>query len=162
MPPATATHCKHGHPRTPENQTAHRQCKVCRLAQQRVKRRGNIVHSMWEAAHQRCLKSGVEFTITESDIVVPEYCPVLGLHLEICEGRRGEASPSLDRVDNNLGYVPGNIQVISWRANRLKGDGTLAEHEAITNWMRLTGAGRALTVLPLRDTFGAGGFHEHV
>lgn len=36
-------------------------------------------------------------------------------------------SPSLDKFKPALGYMPGNIAVISFRANQLKGDATLEE-----------------------------------
>ena len=49
----------------------------------------------------------------------------------MCGGGRGqkrlENSASLDRIDNVKGYIPGNVQVISWRANRVKSDATLDE-----------------------------------
>jgi hypothetical protein len=41
--------------------------------------------------------------------------------------RREPNSPSLDRIDNTKGYVPGNVWVISWRANDLKRNATLEE-----------------------------------
>lgn len=31
-------------------------------------------------------------------------------------------SCTIDRIDSNLGYIPGNIQLLSWRINRLKRD----------------------------------------
>lgn len=39
-------------------------------------------------------------------------------------------------MDNEKGYVPGNVVVMSYRANRLKNDGTAEEHEIIAAWMR--------------------------
>lgn len=45
-------------------------------------------------------------------------------------------SPSLDRVIPELGYVPGNVIVISWRANNLKRDATIEELEAVIAYMR--------------------------
>ena len=33
-----------------------------------------------------------------------------------------------------LGYVKGNVQVISWRANRLKSDGLPEEWTKIAEW----------------------------
>jgi hypothetical protein len=35
--------------------------------------------------------------------------------------------PTLDRIHNYLGYIRGNVEVISWRANHLKSDSTLDE-----------------------------------
>lgn len=37
------------------------------------------------------------------------------------------SSPSLDRIDNRMGYVPGNVWVISWKANRMKSDASMEE-----------------------------------
>ncbi|MCA3718382.1 MAG: hypothetical protein IM674_09025 [Brevundimonas sp.] len=44
---------------------------------------------------------------------------------------RSDASPSLDRIDPHKGYVPSNVRVISDRANRLKGDRSLSEIQAL-------------------------------
>src|SRR5208337_5299728 len=64
----------------------------------------------------RAKKLGWEFNLEESDIIIPDVCPILKFSL----GRRGgtkDFSPSLDRIDNTKGYIKGNVQVISWRAN---------------------------------------------
>lgn len=76
-------------------------------------------------ARTRAKKIGVVFTITRDDIVLPEFCPVLGIKLEWGIGQRASAnrnSPSVDRIIPELGYVPGNVLVISNRANFLKND----------------------------------------
>lgn len=52
---------------------------------------------------------------------MPTVCPVLGIPLLLSDARTPN-SPSLDRILPRVGYVPGNIRVISDRANRLKGD----------------------------------------
>jgi len=46
-----------------------------------------------------------------------------------------ENSPSLDRIDSKKGYVPGNVMIMSWRANRIKNDGTAAEHKKIAEFL---------------------------
>ena len=51
-------------------------------------------------------------------------CPVLGIPLVIGEGACSDNSPSIDRIIPELGYVKGNIKVISRRANRIKNDAT--------------------------------------
>lgn len=69
------------------------------------------------------------FTISVEDIVIPAYCPVFGTPL---------TSPSLDRFDNDQGYTPDNIRVISRRANLIKSDATADEIEAVLRYMQNT------------------------
>lgn len=94
----------------------------------------NLVRRMLERAATRAKEGGLEFSITAADIVVPEYCPVLGLRLVLptglhtrCGGFSRHDSPSLDRIISPRGYVPGNVWVISLRANILKKDATPEE-----------------------------------
>jgi hypothetical protein len=83
---------------------------------------------MVDRALARALRKGVPFSIGADDVVVPQACPVLGIALRCAtRGESLDASPSLDRIVPALGYVPGNVRVISFRANRLKADATAAE-----------------------------------
>ncbi len=93
---------------------------------------------MWFSARERAKKMGREFTIAPSDIHIPDTCPVLGMKIaKITKGVRsgGDTSPSLDRIDNSKGYVPGNIAVISYRANRLKADATAGELARVMSYI---------------------------
>lgn len=67
---------------------------------------------------------GIPFTITPEDITIPDKCPVLGIPIFVNAGKNSNTdnSPSLDRIVPELGYVRGNIGVISMRANRIKND----------------------------------------
>lgn len=99
------------------------------------------------SAKWRSTKNGTPFTITVDDIVIPERCPVLGMPLIIGLPRGSMLrdipnSPSLDRIDNRLGYVPGNIIVVSYRANRIKCDATVAELQAVADFYRNLENGR--------------------
>lgn len=81
-------------------------------------------------AKQRALKQEIPFNITISDIDIPEYCPLLNIRLVRHVGdnpRNTDDSPSIDRIIPELGYVRGNVWVISNRANRLKNNATLEE-----------------------------------
>lgn len=77
---------------------------------------------MLSNARFRARRKGLPCTITEDDITFPTHCPVLGRKLCLFEGRQGgrDDSPSLDKIVPELGYVPGNILVVSQKANRLK------------------------------------------
>ena len=84
-------------------------------------------------------KLGLDFDITWEDILPPAMCPVLGMPLHLSGGRNGfQARPdaaSVDRVDNELGYVKGNVRVISNRANLLKKDATVEELRRLADWL---------------------------
>jgi len=82
---------------------------------------------MLHTARASAKKRGQKCTITDADIIIPATCPLLNIPLEKSGGVRTDASPSLDRIDSKLGYIPGNVWVISWRANRLKNNATLEE-----------------------------------
>lgn len=75
-----------------------------------------------QSARQRAKRRGIPFTITMKDIVIPERCPVLGIPLERGTRTHHAASPSIDEVVPGLGYIPGNVQVISHKANAMKRD----------------------------------------
>ena len=73
----------------------------------------------------RCLKSGYEVTITANDLIeklqqTNGVCPITEepftfAHQEMTDW-------SVDRVDNTRGYCPDNIEIVSVKANKAKGD----------------------------------------
>lgn len=81
----------------------------------------------------RARAAGIECTITAADIPVPRLCPVLGI--ELMPGSNSDASPSVDRFDPRLGYVPDNVLVISRRANQLKSNGTSDEFRRVIEYL---------------------------
>jgi hypothetical protein len=104
---------------------------------------------MLKNARIRARKVEVPFTIALSDIVIPTHCPILGIPLFQRTGTRGggDHSPSLDKIRPERGYVPGNVIVISNRANRLKSDASIEELRSIASFyatlrssVRVTGA----------------------
>jgi hypothetical protein len=97
----------------------------------------NSQKEMFNASRQRARRLGLNFGIQIGDIKIPRVCPILGIPLEPGKGRgsRHEGSPTLDRTDPTKGYIQGNISVISYRANRIKNDGTAEEHLKIADWM---------------------------
>jgi hypothetical protein len=139
---AANTHCPNGHEFTSDSvfidNRGTRVCRVCHNDRQ------NSWASKFEqrkrlfiGARSRASKRGIPFSITISDIIIPDVCPALGV---LMEGHRGESgpftnSPTIDRFIPSLGYVPGNISVISHKANALKRDGTTEEVGALYRWM---------------------------
>jgi len=90
-----------------------------------------------ESCKKRARDKGLEFNIEVTDIVIPNFCPYLGIELshKTGHGKRRPESPSLDRKDSAKGYTQDNIIVCSWRANFLKSDGTLKEMQLIARQM---------------------------
>lgn len=89
---------------------------------------------MFWSAKSRAKKKGLPFNLERNDIIIPETCPVLPwitLTLAPREETRLTTSPSLDRIKPELGYVKGNVRVISGRANMLKNNATVQELEAV-------------------------------
>jgi hypothetical protein len=80
--------------------------------------------------------NNIPFDLDLSDIVIPERCPILNIPLVIGEHGMTGNSPTLDKVVPSLGYVKGNVAVISARANRKKDDSSLEELEAIVAYIK--------------------------
>lgn len=91
---------------------------------------------LYNGAKVRAKKYKLEFNITPEDILIPDFCPVLGIKLFVGEKKWGPNSPTLDKIDNTKGYIKGNIKVISWRANSLKSDSTIEEIEKVLAYMK--------------------------
>ena len=64
---------------------------------------------------------GYNFNLEISDIVIPEYCPYLGIKLSTDpKDKDNDNYYTGDRKDSSKGYVKGNVQVVSLKANRMK------------------------------------------
>lgn len=86
---------------------------------------------MLSGARLRAKRRGLPFNITLEDVPIPDKCPILGIPLIVGNSKPSGNSPSLDRFDPCLGYVKGNVWVISQRANMLKNNGTLEEFKLL-------------------------------
>lgn len=112
--------------------------------QMRCRQHINAVANAWHAkrplftllknAQVRAGKKGVPFSLRETDLDCPTHCPILGIEIDYGRGmKKGSQpnSPSLDRTVPHLGYVVGNVRVVSHRANTLRSDATLEELELV-------------------------------
>jgi hypothetical protein len=90
---------------------------------------------MLYSAKHRAQQRGLPFNIELDDIVIPEYCPVLHMKLELYNETQSRSSPSLDRINSKLGYTKDNIQVISWLANTMKTNASAKELLLFAEWV---------------------------
>lgn len=88
-------------------------------------------------ARKRSEMRGMAFSIDVNDVMpLPDACPVFATPLSL-SGCPGDFSVvSIDRVNPQRGYVPGNVAVISHRANTLKRDATIEELELVLAYMK--------------------------
>jgi hypothetical protein len=125
-------------------------------------KQANPQRYLWQHAKTRAKQQDLPFDLAPEDIVIPEVCPVFGVKLEWGVGNRGWRnlwSPSLDKIKPELGYVRGNVMVISNRANHLKSNGSIDEFEAVLAYMRTVGAHqrRRITDVPVKEMWAAAG-----
>jgi len=95
-----------------------------------------IQRTKFYAKRANARKLGQTWTIEFGDLDWPTHCPILGIELNYLATKATEASPSFDQIVPGLGYIVGNVQIISWRANRIKNDGTWEEHLKIAEYMK--------------------------
>ena len=106
-------------------------------------RQENPEKSMYVLLKSRAKKQDIDFNLDIEDLKIPNECPVLNIPIyreAVKGGKKGpkQNSPSVDRIDNNKGYIKGNIQVISHRANTMKGSATPKELLQFAFWVILT------------------------
>lgn len=92
------------------------------------------------AIKHRAKMAGVPFDLTPRDVYVPTHCPIFGTQFVFGGPKGHPCAPSIDRIRPRLGYVKGNIAVISRRANMIKQDATAAEIQAVAAWAADQGA----------------------
>jgi hypothetical protein len=92
------------------------------------------------ASKQRAKLNDREHDINVEDIKaiypVDGCCPIFGIKLEFNGAGFRDSSPSIDRIDSTKGYTRDNIQVISWKANRIKGAATLQDLEMLVAYLK--------------------------
>lgn len=71
------------------------------------------------SAFDRGIPVSAALTVSYLQQISVPYCPVSGVSLT--HGSLLETDWSVDRLDNTLGYVPGNMCVMATRVNKLKG-----------------------------------------
>ena len=102
----------------------HARCRKCESDRQKNKRNERPAYRLWLVRRRDALKKSIPFTITVSDIesVWPKdnKCPIIKKTFKSGIENRLDL-PTLDKIIPSKGYIKGNIAVISFQANALKG-----------------------------------------
>src|ERR1035437_6511260 len=89
-----------------------------RKRSEETSRRINFVErTLLFRAKSNAKRAGVPFSLTIEDIVILSECPIFHIPMIVHPGAKSDNTPSVDRIIPRLGYVKGNVQIISWRAN---------------------------------------------
>jgi len=107
--------------------------KVTLENSRRCRKENNKEKYLLACAKERSLKNNIEFNLIEGDIEVLDVCPLLGIKMKINKKVSKYNSYTLDRIDAAKGYIKGNVQVISKKANTSKSDASIEEYEKIIN-----------------------------
>ena len=87
----------------------------------------SIKKAILRTAKARAKKKGIVFDITIDDFNLPDKCPLLGIPLAVNYDISSDNSYSLDKIIPELGYVKGNVWIISNKANAIKSNASLEE-----------------------------------
>ncbi len=107
-------------------------CKKCQYLMKKERINSDHRFRLWTSSNSNAKTKGLNFSIKITDIKLPVCCKYLGVRLNYNRtAERGRLrtwdAPSIDRIDPTRGYVPGNIQVISDLANRMKQNATVEQ-----------------------------------
>lgn len=108
---------------------------LCNSCNSKRVKTNNPIRKMWYRAKSRARIRNTEFNIEFNDIIIPQFCPILGIELKEFSGKSGgkNESPALDRIIPSKGYIKGNVRVISHLANMMK---SCADNEQLINFAK--------------------------
>jgi len=120
--------------RTCDNKREYQMDKVRR----KNKKIGDTQHiqDLLTGVRKRAKKRKLDFSLRTKDIrkLLSSHCPILGIKYELNKtglkwgNKKGQnnwaTSLSVDRIDNNKGYIQGNIILVSSMANAIKNQAT--------------------------------------
>ncbi len=106
-------------------------CKACNNADRTHRRALLFQEDAWQYLMDnkeiKARAEGIVFSLTDSWLSFqPKFCPYLGLDFVLeppgTTERLHQLAPTFDRIVPGDGYTPENTRLISWWANRAKGD----------------------------------------
>lgn len=117
---------------TEEQRQARREASKRWKAKNKDKRRNsnrkwvanNPCKTLYLTMQRNSKKRGHELILTYEEvqaIVEPMVCQMTGVSLA---WDTEDWTPSIDRIDNQQGYKPGNVRLVAWIVNRARANGT--------------------------------------
>ena len=102
-------------------------CRACDVKYNAQLHEKNPFNRLFHLAKRRAKEKNMEFTLTK-EIVKSKFpkdnkCPVIKKPFSYGLENK-HFNPTIDRIDNNKGYTPNNIMIISYRVNSIKRDTT--------------------------------------
>ena len=110
---------------------------LCNSCNSKRVKTNDPIRKMWYRAKSRARIKQLEFNLDFTDIIIPQFCPILGIELIEFSGKSGgkNESPALDRIIPYKGYIKGNIRVISHLANMMKSCANNAQLINFAKWI---------------------------
>lgn len=115
-------------------------CRECRKERAREEYVRDPFITYIRTKRAECKKKGFAFNLTSDYLrsIWSGVCPIFGCDIfiggEIAK-RDFQNVAHLDRFDPDLGYIQGNVNFISGRANRIKLNASTEELQMIVKWM---------------------------
>jgi hypothetical protein len=101
------------------------------------------LQGLLNASRARAREKGLINTLVKEDLFelypIDGKCPIFGFDLEWNGAGFRDTSPSIDRIIPELGYIKENIQIISFKANRIKGYATTEDLEVVLAFLKKGG-----------------------
>lgn len=119
--------------------TRHGVCKSCCADNIKRSQSNKPFNYICRRIKARCKSRGLDFNLTPEylESIWVDTCPILGTPIKILppsvSGKVIEGE--LDRFDPDKGYVIGNVNFISTKANRMKSDGSITDLKNLLHWM---------------------------
>ena len=97
------------------------------------------IKKLMQSAKRRAKVNQIPFDLTFEylELIAYEYCPALNIKLnwKSADKTAKSNSPSLDKINPELGYVKGNVQWLSFKANVMKNNASQKELKLFANWI---------------------------
>ena len=96
---------------------------------------------MRKESKNRARETGLDHNITTQYLLElweksGKTCPVFKVKFIIDSTKKDRRyKPSLDRIDNEKGYIKGNVMFISWKANTMKSNANAKELIKFSKWV---------------------------